>query len=188
MTESKRITGTELFWAVQDGLNDNIEFVTKTGWINWILIDRRTGCGLDNVSINLMEYRRLYSLCESLGADMDNHFNVAMFWLCEFDDFDMCAEWMRWYRNKNSDFNSDLMVFINKYAEKFDLDVIDMFKFMFNDDDGEYLKHITKYLTDYPDYPTYFPDDHLYPEPNEGRHFDIMSEDVEELIAGKLIV
>ena len=190
MTESKRITGTEYYEIVQDILNSGRSIVNESGGIIWNILWDGIGCsdGMDvYCDITLTEYRRLYSLFESLGGDMDE-FSEKFFTTCEMVDHEMFSEWMRYWRNKNRNFDTQHMYEMNFYAEKFEMDVRDIFKYIYNDDDGEYLKFITEYLTSYPDYPTYFPDDWLYPEPDEGRRFDIMSEDVEELIAGKLIV
>ena len=184
---SKQITGTDYYEAVQEVLNSGISIVNELGKTEWTMLDKIIGCSdelIVDINIDLTEYRRLYSLFESLGADM-NDFSETVFIACEFVDFEMVSEWMRYKQNKKLDFDSDEMPIMNYYAEKFDYDVRDMFKFIYNDDDGEYLKRISEFLMNYPDYPTYFCDDLLYPD--SGRMFQIMSEDVEEYIAGKLI-
>ena len=182
-------TGTEFYEMIQNALNNNIEFVTGNScisWINWILLAKKTGYKLGNISINLTEYRRICSLFQSLGMlSEETGFDILNV-ICECDDFEMCAEWMRYHRNKHSDFYSDEMVFINKYAEKFDLDVRDMFRYMYNDDDGEYLKRITEFLVSHPEYPNYTKGGFI--EPDSGRHFSIFSLAVKNVIHGKLIV
>ena len=183
-------TGTDLYDCIQNLMNNNHErnlVDSKYGLIQWdYLIHALDLDSITFLSMTGTEFRRLCSLVQSLGVNVDEFVKFFIDEI-EYKDFEMFSEWMKYMRNKKMDFDSDHMYEMNFYAVKFEMDVRDIFKYIYNDDDGEYLKFITEYLTSYPDYPTYFPDDWLYPEPDEGRYFDIMSEDVEELIAGKLI-
>ena len=140
------INGGEFYELVQRMMNDGKDIskcehideiqtkLYRRGYIN------RIGF---NISCTLTEYRRILSLLLSDGAQI---YDLADVIIC--DDYEMCTEWMKYTRNEDMEFNGDYIYYMNIYAVKFDIDIREMFKYMFNDGDEVYLRGIRDEIID----------------------------------------
>ena len=83
-------------------------------------------------------------LFESLGVKVHVLSFIDSF---ECGDFEMLAEWMKWYRKRGCRLDSEVLDRMFEYSKKFNMDVREMFKYMMNDEDNNVTDFIIEYLS-----------------------------------------
>ena len=143
---TKSLTGTDLYDRIQELLRNGQEFVVYPRYIRWCFIQR--GVSIWNIHITLTECRRLYSLVHYLGGDMKN-FMYHMY-ESEFGDSEMFCEWMKYRRDRRTNFSVFVVTEIIKYSLKFNHNPRSAMRYITGDDGGEYLRGITDFIINHP--------------------------------------
>ena len=112
--------------------------------INDNLLDRGYVNRHRKLLMNAVEYREVCSLGQSINADL-----MDLIECVKFKDFDMCYEYMEYIRKNKRDLDEDILRTMKKCHKKFGLNMLDMFKFMMNDESGEYLNGIIDLICKY---------------------------------------
>ena len=176
------MNGTEFFEFVQDKLNENVEIVSDDCVSYSMITDLDKRCG--NVSVTLTEYRRLYTLFKSLGVNVDSEDFISLF-VC--DDFEMLTEWMKFHRNNGCDLDSFMLEYIHKYSEEFGMNMLEMFKYVMNDEKGGYLEGIMECIAGNWYDSVNDTDETIWGEDSTGREFTFRIMDIWDHIDGFLI-
>ena len=171
------MNGTEFFEFVQEKMNEHVDIV-EDDYVNWSILS-----DIDEISVTLTEYRRLYTLFKSFGVNVDNEDFICSF-IC--DDFEMVTEWMKFHRNNRCNLDSSTLKYIHEYSKKFEMNMFDMFKFMMDDDDGKYLEGIMRHIAN-DCFDSVNDTDEIINGYSDGRYFTLMVRDIWDYIDGFLI-
>ena len=177
------MNGSEFYEFVLDALSKNFTF-RMNGYCGGIkIVELKKKC--ENVRVTLTEYRRLYNLFKSLGVDVDSEDFIDSF---ECDDFEMLAEWMNFHRNNNTEMDSKILEAMHKYSDKFDINMLEMFKYMMNDENGEYLNAVMEFILHAEWYDSHNDtDEEVWSKDSKGKEFSFKIGDIWDHIDGFLI-